>query len=849
MSKQEPVLSWNIAGVFLLLFFGLLTAGTIYYTIGKRNITEDKHNELHAISSLKINQIHNWYTERQGDAHVIIRNRNFGTLFAHWLANKNDPYFPLVFDDLASSLNRNSTYTNIILADTSGRVCFSLKGKLQNIDPETKSFADRSAANKEIIFTDFYENSADNQLHIDIIAPVEGHTGGKAIISGVIILRIDPRRDVFNMIQSWPTPSKTAETLLVRREGNEVVYLKELRHRKHTALKLRLPLSNRLLPAVIAAEGKEGIFEGIDYRNVPVLADIRRIPDMPWFIVAKIDIEEIYAPINRLLAGVIIVTALLIVAAWGVLSWWWNRQRLKFYRLKYESEEKYRALEIEFENLTRYANDIIIVADENQKIIKFNERAVQAYWYTREELLGISLKDIRSPEAAVNLQEQLRLAEERNGLVFETIHRRKDESEFPVEVSLRFIQHDDKKYSLGIIRDISERKHAEDSLRKREEQLRTIFETSQAGIILVDPHGTVTFANQRMADMFGCPMEKLIGSSYPEHIHPAERETGDRAMRRLIAGEIDTVAIERHYLRADGGDFWGFISGRRLTDENGNLISLVGIIADMSDRKKAEEEIRRLNESLEGRVRERTAQLEEAGFRIAENAARLEAANKELEAFSYSVSHDLRAPLRRIDSFSQAILEEYEDRLDEKGRHYLDRVRESSRRMEQLIDDLLKFSRLGRAEIHAEQVDLSAFARSIAAELIAREPERAVEIIIAENVTATGDPALLKIAMENLLRNAWKFTSGHPRARIEFGTVEHSGTMEYFVRDDGAGFDMKYADRLFAPFQRLHGVDEFEGTGIGLALVRRIVNRHRGTIRAEGEVEKGATIYFTLGAS
>ena len=225
----------------------------------------------------------------------------------------------------------------------------------------------------------------------------------------------------------------------------------------------------------------------------------------------------------------------------------------------------------------------------------------------------------------------------------------------------------------------------------------------------------------------------------------------------------------------------------------------------------------------------------------------LEGTNRELEAFSYSVSHDLRAPLRTIDGFSQILQEDYEDRLDEEGADYLARVRAASKHMAGLIDDLLDLSRVGRRPLRREPVDLSALAAGIIGDLRLSEPERKVEFVAEENVAAWADLGLMKVALENLLGNAWKFTAKEPEARIEFGVGEEGGRTVYFVRDNGAGFDPAYADRLFGAFQRLHGQEEFEGTGIGLATVARIIHRHGGRVWAEGSVGEGATFYFTLG--
>jgi signal transduction histidine kinase/DNA-binding response OmpR family regulator len=233
---------------------------------------------------------------------------------------------------------------------------------------------------------------------------------------------------------------------------------------------------------------------------------------------------------------------------------------------------------------------------------------------------------------------------------------------------------------------------------------------------------------------------------------------------------------------------------------------------------------------------------------LVERTAQLAAANKELEAFSYSVSHDLRAPLRAIDGFGEALQEECGSRLDPQGQRYLESIRRAAGRMRQLIDDLLDLARVARAEIRHDEVDLSALASAVAAQLQAAQPERQVDFVIAPGLHAYGDPRLLRLVFENLLGNAWKYTRKHPAARIEFGVVERAGSPVYLVRDDGAGFDMKYADKLFGAFQRLHTSTEFEGTGVGLATVQRIIHRHGGRIWAEAVIEKGATFWFTLGA-
>jgi signal transduction histidine kinase len=250
---------------------------------------------------------------------------------------------------------------------------------------------------------------------------------------------------------------------------------------------------------------------------------------------------------------------------------------------------------------------------------------------------------------------------------------------------------------------------------------------------------------------------------------------------------------------------------------------------------------------MAGNLKTITVSRDELEQRVRERTAQLEVANKELEAFAYSVSHDLRAPLRALDGFSAALISGYPGKLDDQGQHYLNRIQAASQRMGQLINDLLHLSRVTRREFVTEQVDLSGFAREIAAELQAEDPQRKAEFVIEPQMFVQGDAHLLRIVLENLLSNAWKFTSPRPRAQIEVGMAEQTGEHIYFVRDNGVGFNMTYADKLFAPFQRLHGMREFPGTGIGLATVKRIITRYGGRVWPEAAVDQGATFYFTLG--
>ncbi len=370
----------------------------------------------------------------------------------------------------------------------------------------------------------------------------------------------------------------------------------------------------------------------------------------------------------------------------------------------------------------------------------------------------------------------------------------------------------------------------------RAEELRVLYEALACGVLVRDAEGRVIHVNGAAEEVFGISFDEMRGRTSAS-LWRAIHEDGTEVSARERPGAIalrqgqPVRRVTQGVVRRDGTVRWLQVDSIPVFDSGGTLRRVVSSFIDVTARKEAEEKIKQLNGDLERRVLERTSELE--------------AANKELEAFSYSVSHDLRAPLRSIDGFSQALLEEYGEALAGDGADYLRRVLGATHRMAELIDDLLTLARVARHSLRHDLVDLSELAHDIARSMEATEPDREVTWQIEEGLCAEGDRQLLRVMMENLLGNAWKFTARHERATIVFGRTKDSPEV-YFIRDDGAGFEMIYAEKMFAPFQRLHAIAEFEGTGIGLATVQRIVHRHGGRVWAEGAPERGATIFFSL---
>lgn len=568
---------WQLVLIFLILIILISLVGLFYYEGQKKEIKRYKQDELLAIADLKVSQIENWRKERLGDAATILDNFFLAPQIERLLRRSTGTEESRNILAWMESFKETYQYKDILFLDKDGTILLSVAGKSEVIGPYAKKLVSEALRTRKIIFSDLYRNKVTGDIHLSIVVPILSEDRKDTL--GVFLLRVDPYLFLYPLIEKWPTPSRTAETMLVRREGSEVVYLNDVRHQKGTALTLRLPMSNPYLPAAVAAMGKEGIFEGVDYRGREVLAALRSIPDSSWIIISKVDKEEVYAPIRGDFWNVTLVIGLCIFSAGA---------------------------------------------------------SVLLIWRKREE-------------------------------------------------------EGQKKYL----------RHLEDTVKLRTEEL-------------------------------------------------------DQAYKQL-------------------------------------------------------------KESY-----------------------------KDLESFSYSVSHDLRAPLRIIRSLSEIVLNDNNDKLSDEDKKLLNSIQGHAKRMDKLVLALLDLSKIGRQDMRIDEIDIAKEAALIWADLKVAAPDRNITVTIPDLPTAYGDITLIRQVISNLLSNAIKFTSAKDVALIEVGYKRGDIEDVYYVKDNGAGFDMKYADKLFGVFQRLHSTKEFEGTGIGLSTVERIIRRHGGRVWADGRPNEGATFYFAL---
>jgi PAS domain S-box-containing protein len=1085
---------WPLALIFLLFSVAIVLTGAFYYESQKKRVYSEQEENLAAIASLKIAQIVRWHKERLGDATVIRDNKSLIKSIEKYFNNGN---LKLKSDLLfwMNSINKKSDYRSFLITDTLLNVRLSVLSSDSLPGEYLKDELKTVLESHSIIMTDLHRSEYLPFIHIDMLVPLLDSVNNKLLTVGVAIIRIDPNNDLFPLIQSWPNSSKSSETLLLRKEGDSVLYLNELRHVKNSAMNLKFAMSKKNLLATIAANGFEGIAEGIDYRNIRVIGSLHKIPDLPWYMVAKVDSDEILSPLKRLVIMIISIVVLLILINASVFGFWIWQQRLKSYRQQIkdetairESVEHLRETNEYLSNLFNYANAPIIVWDNLLNITRFNHAFENLSGYSAHEVTGKKIDILFSKEKSESslieinraiggdrwetveieikrkdgdsrivlwnsanihdkdgktviatiaqgqditkrkeVEEQLRENEKRlreaqemshlgfwlwdiktgdvewsdevykifrldPALFNPNINSILDMSPWPEDnkrdkelISRAIETHDVGTYEqkflrpdqsigyyystfrgnydgndglisiVGTVLDITEQKLAEEALRESEDKFKYVFDHSVIGKSITFPDGEI-HVNQSFCDMLGYSHEELEKTKWQDISLQDDIDLTQKNLNLLLTGEKSSVRFIKRYIHKNGNTVWADVGTALRRTPDGKPLYFMTAINDITENKRVEAELRlqseimshiteavylvRLDDGIivytnsrfeelfgysDGEMVGKTVsivnaptekspeeiavkiikELEENGFwtgevlnikkdgtifwthanvtifdhtkfgkvlvsvqedisvrkdgeflikklneelegRVVMRTQQLEAVNKELEAFTYSVSHDLRAPLRAVHGYTKILLEEYEDKLDDEGKRICGIISSSATQMGELIDDLLSFSRIGRSRLNPSEIDMKKMAMVVLEGMTSPAESKRIKLKIGRLPKAFGDVTLFGQVWTNLISNAIKYSSKMDISEITIGSEADGKMITYFIKDNGVGFDMQYAHKLFGVFQRLHSEAEFEGNGVGLAIVQRIILKHAGKVWAKSEVGKGATFYFSL---
>jgi PAS domain S-box-containing protein len=679
-----------------VLLAALAAGGGWFYRSQEAMVRRQVHAELRSIAAAKVLQLEQWRRARFSDAAVLIERTVLVEDMLHWLAERrpeSDGRIRAAFE----SIKKHYNYHDVLLVDAAGRVRLSLGETSTELAPDLRQAW--ALAQRQPVFSDLHLQPEVPFVRGAVIAPIGVGEGPAAAPRGAVVFEFDAQDFIYPVTQSWPTPTRTAETLFVRRDGDSALYLNALRHDPNAALKRRISLSRTEVPAVMAALGRRGIVEGRDYTGAPVLADLQAVPDSPWLMVTKIDVEEALAE-WRLRAVLIIALLLLIgagLAGTAIIIW--------------QQRAKYRAL-------------------------------------------------AEMAEALRQSEEQIRL----------TVEGVKDYAIFPLDAA-----------------------------------------------------GRVTSWNIGLQRLQGYAAAEIVGREVVVFFTTEDRAAGTPA--RLLA-EADRQGSAQYggwQVRSDGSRFWAelVITARR--DSSGRLSGFAEVVRDITERKQVEVAQQRL-------------------------LADLSRSNEELEQFAYVASHDLQEPLRMVASFTQLLAQRYKGKLDQDADDFIGFAVDGATRMQRLINDLLMYSRVNSPGHPLVPVESQAAMTDAVRNLTLAIEDTAAVVTCDPLPTVRGDAGQLLQLFQNLLGNAIKFHQPGQPPRVHVSARREGDQWTFAVADNGIGIPSQFHERIFAIFQRLHSRKKYSGTGIGLAVCRRVVERHKGRIWLESQEGRGTTFFFTLPA-
>jgi PAS domain S-box-containing protein len=824
-SKKKPSTPWPLIVLFSILSVITVAGGFFYYRILEKNLLDETMEQLSAIADLKVRQINQWRQERLSDGLYLRNNIPHVKQLSEFLNNSGNSRLK---EDLVRSFRaytENYDYRSVLLIDRQFKVRLYYPDKDTVIGEHLHDILPEVIGNGDVVVTDLHEAEDVFYYHLGLIVPLKEPGTTESEIFGLVVMRIDPEIMLFPIIESWPVTSNTAEALLINVEEDEIVYLNSKKHQYRGGIGLRMPVTENRLPASLAVQGITETTDGIDYSGVRVVAAMKKVPATQWYLIVKIDREEVFSALKGTLGQIVTITTLIILTlAFFLVFLLWN-QRAKFYKGKYEDELERMALIRHFDYILKYANDIILLFNKDYIIVEANDRAIDTYQYSRNELIGKNVTELRSPEGLSTIKKDLDLLEKNGSATLETVHRRKDGTTFPIEISARKVDIEGAKFYQSISRDISERKEAEETLMNSEERFRKVFEDSLFGMVMTGKDLFIIKANSAFCRMLGYSEEELIGHTFKDFTHPEHLQKDEMSVLRLIAREMQIYHTEKRYIRKDGSTIWGSTTVNIIRNKEGEAQILFAMVEDITERKKTESDLITAKEKAEESDRLKTA-------------------------FLHNVSHEIRTPMNAILGFSSLLNEP--GIQEEERNQFIEVISQSSSQLLSIINDIVDLASIesGQVRLNIRKININDELRNLREQFSYKQKPVGISLNLKTTLEdndayiLTDKTKLIQI-LSNLINNAFKFTK---EGNITFGYELKNSDLEFFVEDTGVGIPLEYKDRVFDRFYQVDSTvsRQYSGTGLGLSICKAYVELLGGRIWLNSAPDEGSIFYFTI---
>ena len=825
--RNKSPFPWTSVSV-LLFTAAVLTAIIIIYAAGqKRRILGEAKTEMEAVANLKSEQVSEWKSERLNDATLIHENVTLVEHIDAMFIKDNSVREKSRLIQLLTTLIESYDFGGAVLLDAGGNPGIAVPPSEAVMGEYLRNNVTKAISNPVISISDFHTAAVVNYLHLDLLIPMKMPYEGDTVLAGVLVLRIDPEKELFPMLSTWPTPGSTAECILFRFEGDSVVYLNGSRLAGYD--KTVTFATGEMERSVMNPEtGQNQSQTFTDYTGTEVVASVKKVPGTDWYLIAKKDTSEILARFSREIIVLWMIMGIVYLAlasmAWLIIK----STKARYIRDKQQEELNRQAIMKHFDFVMKHGNDIILLIDSDMNIVEANERAVSTYGYPREKLIGMNVSEIRTPTEVPMLADHVKNLNEAGSSYKETIHLRSDGTTFPIEISAYTVEVEGKRFYQSIGRDITDRKRTEEEMRESNKKLSTIINNLRGVVFRCnnDRNWTMQYISDGIYELAGYLPNEFINNkirTYSSIIDPEDvNMVWNTIHDALETGYLYT--IEYRIITSSGNRKWVWERGRGYYEDE-KLVALEGFISDITERKRIEEELIRAKEKAEQSDRLKTA-------------------------FLHNISHEIRTPMNAIVGFTTLL--DSPDTNDESRKQYIDIIYQSSNQLLSIITDIVDISNIetGQVKITHSAINLNNLIRNLFDQYRMRAQQQNLVLNFSthldegEAMVVTDETKVIQI-FSNLLNNALRFTK---KGRIELGYVVRGDMVECFVSDTGIGIAPEHQEKVFERFFQVEGPSskQYSGTGLGLSISKAYAELLGGSIWLISTPGEGSLFCFSI---